>query len=252
MRTCRWSRRNNRQQEHQCYPTGLALGSQSSCSASRQCCCGSPRALWCLALSGKMGTAAGLVCRWWPARICALVPRRTDRGTACLQPRLVVRSRCAPSRSSLERQGVVASRSCARRHTSGHRGATRDQRVYLAPLSAHPPFVNVAPLAPSQYYILLLRLPFFAANIVGEELWWRGFIQPGQEAVFGSATWIVQGLLHGAFHFSFGLGLIFVLLPAFFAIPWAVQRTRNTSVGMVIHGGINGSSSRSLELKLSQ
>jgi membrane protease YdiL (CAAX protease family) len=83
-------------------------------------------------------------------------------------------------------------------------------------------------------------VPFFAANIVGEELWWRGFIQPRREPVFGPTTWIVQGLLHWAFHFSFGLGVMFVLLPAVFTIPWSVQRTGNTSVGIVVHAGING------------
>jgi len=41
-------------------------------------------------------------------------------------------------------------------------------------------------------------------NIAGEELWWRGFIQPRQEPVFCQGTWFVQGLLHGLFHFSFG------------------------------------------------
>jgi membrane protease YdiL (CAAX protease family) len=107
-------------------------------------------------------------------------------------------------------------------------------------LSPHPPFMTVQPLAPGQYYLLALWLPFFALNIIGEELWWRGFIQPRQEPAFGRATWIVQGILHGAFHFSFGLGVMFVLWPAVFSIPWAVQRTRNTSVGMVIHAGING------------
>ena len=107
-------------------------------------------------------------------------------------------------------------------------------------LPAHPPFMTVQPLTAAQYYLLALWLPFFALNIIGEELWWRGFIQPRQEPVFGRATWIVQGVLHGAFHFSFGLGVMFVLWPAVFSIPWAVQRSRNTSVGMVVHAGING------------
>jgi membrane protease YdiL (CAAX protease family) len=107
-------------------------------------------------------------------------------------------------------------------------------------LAPHPPFMTVEPLRPAQYYLLALWLPFFAVNIIGEELWWRGFIQPRQEPVFGAGTWVVQGLLHGAFHFSFGLGVMFILWPALFVIPWAVQRSRNTSVGMVIHAGING------------
>jgi hypothetical protein len=31
-----------------------------------------------------------------------------------------------------------------------------------------------------------------------------------------------------------------VLWPAVFSLPWAVQRSRNTSVGIVIHAGVNG------------
>jgi membrane protease YdiL (CAAX protease family) len=107
-------------------------------------------------------------------------------------------------------------------------------------LPPHPPFLTVRPLGSGQYYLLALWLPFFAANIIGEELWWRGFIQPRQEPIFRNGTWIVQGLLHGALHFSFGLGVLFILWPVVFSIPWAVQRTRNTSVGMVIHAGVNG------------
>jgi membrane protease YdiL (CAAX protease family) len=107
-------------------------------------------------------------------------------------------------------------------------------------LPPHPPFLTASALEPAHYYILLLWVPFFAVNIIGEELWWRGFIQPRQEPVFGRFTWIIQGVLHAGFHFSFGLGLILILLPTVFAIPWAVQRSRNTSVGIVLHGAING------------
>jgi membrane protease YdiL (CAAX protease family) len=108
-------------------------------------------------------------------------------------------------------------------------------------LPPHPPFMPVRPLEPGQYYLLALWLPFFALNIVGEEFWWRGFIQRRQEPVFGDATWILQGFLHALFHISFGLGVIFLLIPVLFVIPWAVQRTRNTTVGLVLHAGINGS-----------
>jgi membrane protease YdiL (CAAX protease family) len=109
---------------------------------------------------------------------------------------------------------------------------------------------TVQPLVAAQHYLLALWLPFFATNIIGEELWWRGFIQPRQEPIFGGATWIVQGLLHAAFHFSFGPGVMFVLWPALFSIPWAVQRTRNTSVGMVVHAAINGPAFLALTLGL--
>lgn len=107
-------------------------------------------------------------------------------------------------------------------------------------LPPHPPFMEVKPLAAAQWYVFLAWVPFFFANIVGEELWWRGIIQTRQEPVFGPATWLVQGTLHFLFHLSFGLGILLVVWPITFAIPWAVQRTRNTSVGIVLHAGVNG------------
>lgn len=107
-------------------------------------------------------------------------------------------------------------------------------------LPPHPPFMAVEPITTGKLYLLALWLPFFALNIIGEELWWRGMIQPRQELVFGAWTWIVQGVLHGLFHFSFGLGVMFILLPVLFSIPWAVQRTGNTTVGIIIHAVVNG------------
>jgi hypothetical protein len=38
---------------------------------------------------------------------------------------------------------------------------------------------------------------------------------------------------------SFKLGVMFVLWPVLFSIPWAVQGTRNASVGMAVHAGVN-------------
>ncbi|MGH6866747.1 MAG: hypothetical protein ACREDO_11405 [Methyloceanibacter sp.] len=44
------------------------------------------------------------------------------------------------------------------------------------------PFLRIVPLEPSRLHLLALWLPFFFLNIVGEELWWRGFIQPAAGA----------------------------------------------------------------------
>jgi membrane protease YdiL (CAAX protease family) len=107
-------------------------------------------------------------------------------------------------------------------------------------LPSHPVFMQIEALKPAQFYLLALWVPIFALNIIGEELWWRGFIQTRQGPVFGATTWVLQGLLHLAFHASFGPGIMFVLLPVVFVIPWAVQRTGNTSVGMFLHAAING------------
>ena len=57
----------------------------------------------------------------------------------------------------------------------------------------------------------------------------------------GLLLWVAthQGLLHGAFQHQLRRGC-FVLLPVLFSIPWAVQRSQNTTVGMVVHAGVNG------------
>jgi membrane protease YdiL (CAAX protease family) len=117
-------------------------------------------------------------------------------------------------------------------------------------LPTEPSFMAVHALAPGQYHLLAFWLPFFAVNIIGEELWWRGFIQPRQEPVFGSGTWIVQGLLHAVFHASFGPGLVFILWPVLFSIPWLVQRSANTSAGMVLHAVVNGAGFLAVNLGL--
>jgi membrane protease YdiL (CAAX protease family) len=107
-------------------------------------------------------------------------------------------------------------------------------------LPLYPPFLGAPDGKRVSAVILISWLPFFFLNIVGEELWWRGFIQPRQEPVFGRSTWILQGAMHAGFHISFGWGLLILLLPTVFAIAWAVQRSQNTSVGIAVHGTING------------
>jgi hypothetical protein len=66
-------------------------------------------------------------------------------------------------------------------------------------LPPHPPFMTMQALEPARYYLLALWLPFFVVNIVGEELWWSGFIQPRQEPVFGASTWVIQGFFTAPF-----------------------------------------------------
>jgi membrane protease YdiL (CAAX protease family) len=102
-----------------------------------------------------------------------------------------------------------------------------------------PAFLEVSPLGPGETQILLAWLPFFFFNIVGEELWWRGYIQPRHEAAYGQRAWMVQAVFWALFHVSFGWSLMLVLAPVFVAVPWAVQRTGKTLVGVAIHGGVN-------------
>ncbi len=79
-------------------------------------------------------------------------------------------------------------------------------------------------------------------NIVGEELWWRGYILPRQELSFGRTTWWVHGILWACFHMYKWWGVPAMMITCC-VIPFVAQRTRNTWPGMISHFIINGAGS---------
>lgn len=83
------------------------------------------------------------------------------------------------------------------------------------------------------YYLFGL----FVFNILGEELWWRGYILPRQELAFGANAWIVNGLLWAGFHafYHFHLGILVSYFPTTLAIAFVAQRTRSTWPGVIAH-----------------
>jgi len=83
-------------------------------------------------------------------------------------------------------------------------------------------------------YYLIILLVF---NIGGEELWWRGYIMPRQELVFGKATWIINGFLWACFHLFIHSTLFDLvrMMPTCLALAYVVQRTRNTWTGIIGH-----------------
>jgi membrane protease YdiL (CAAX protease family) len=82
-------------------------------------------------------------------------------------------------------------------------------------------------------------IPLFVSNILGEELCWRGYLLPRQEAALGGMAWLPNGILWCLFHWSFGWPIMVTLLPMTLLLPWIVQRRRNTTVGIVMHGVFN-------------
>jgi membrane protease YdiL (CAAX protease family) len=79
-------------------------------------------------------------------------------------------------------------------------------------------------------------------NIVGEELWWRGYILPRQELVFGKSTWLLHGILWACFH-MFKWWAVPPMMISCCVIPFVAQRTKNTWPGMLSHFLINGAGS---------
>jgi membrane protease YdiL (CAAX protease family) len=75
-------------------------------------------------------------------------------------------------------------------------------------------------------------------NIFGEELLWRGFMLPRQELSYGRWTWLIHGLLWTAWHFFWKWQLI-SLLPFTLGLSFVVQKTRNTTIGIIVHAALN-------------
>ncbi len=105
-----------------------------------------------------------------------------------------------------------------------------------------PNFMAFEPLSKGRYWILLVWLPYWILNILGEEFIWRGVMLPRQELVFGKYTWIIHGFGWGLFHIAFGWKLLITLIPLIFIQSFIVQKTKNSWTGVILHGGLNGPS----------
>ncbi|MFC2168647.1 CPBP family intramembrane glutamic endopeptidase [Acidobacteriota bacterium] len=107
-------------------------------------------------------------------------------------------------------------------------------------LNTTPSFMEFEPFLASERWMLMVWLSMFFFNIVGEELFWRGYILPRQELSNGKYAWIVNSVLWSVFHISFGGELMIIPLPILIVLPYAVYKTKNTLVGIFIHGLLNG------------
>jgi membrane protease YdiL (CAAX protease family) len=114
--------------------------------------------------------------------------------------------------------------------------------LFIGKVQSHPPFMYFAPLTHDRYWILLVWLPYWLLNIMGEEICWRGVILPRQEIIFGRYTWFFHAIFWGIFHIAFGWQLLLTLLPILFIQSYVVHKRRNSWIGVVIHAVINGPS----------
>jgi len=103
-----------------------------------------------------------------------------------------------------------------------------------------PSFMKFEPFQGNERFLLLAWLVMFFFNIFGEELMWRGYILPRQEISLGKSAWLFNALLWVLFHICFGVQLLILLIPILFILPYAVQKTQNTWVGIGIHALVNG------------
>ena len=105
-----------------------------------------------------------------------------------------------------------------------------------------PAFMSFEPLTKGRYWLLLIWFPYWILNILGEEFLWRGVMLPRQEIAFGRYAWLIHGLGWGLFHIAFGWQLLITLIPLLFLQPYIVQKRKNSWIGVIMHGGLNGPS----------
>lgn len=108
------------------------------------------------------------------------------------------------------------------------------------PLQTSPSFMQFEPFTSSEYWLFSVWSVMFLFNILGEELLWRGYILPRQEASLGKNAWMANTAGWMLFHLCFGPSLMILLLPIIVVLPYAVQTTKNTTVGILIHALVNG------------
>jgi membrane protease YdiL (CAAX protease family) len=105
-----------------------------------------------------------------------------------------------------------------------------------------PAFMSFEPLTKGRYWLLFIWFPYWILNILGEEFLWRGVMLPRQEIAFGKKAWVIHGVGWGLFHIAFGWQLLITLVPLIFIQSYIVQKTKNSWVGVLMHGGLNGPS----------
>ena len=134
--------------------------------------------------------------------------------------------------------------------TARYLAATR----LLAPPSFLPAILNPTKAVPGQALTTFMGVPLHGAywvlgvyfifltffNIMGEELWFRGYLLPRQELVWGRHTWLVHGLLWGLFHVPIYPWAIIYLLPTTLTVSFAAQKCQSTWAGFIVHYLGNG------------
>ena len=86
----------------------------------------------------------------------------------------------------------------------------------------------------NNWAFLLTSIVLLILNVLGEELWWRGYILPRQELAFGESTWWIHGLMWTLFHAALWWNLL-NLLPLTMTLVYVAARRHSTTTGIVSH-----------------
>lgn len=96
------------------------------------------------------------------------------------------------------------------------------------------------PLGGQWWLLAVYALFLLVFNLLGEEVWFRGYLLPRQQVVYGQWSWLVHGLLWTLFHLPIYPWYLVYLLPTAFSVSYAAQRTGSSWASYLVHGLGNG------------
>lgn len=99
-----------------------------------------------------------------------------------------------------------------------------------------PPTEYLGVTLEGRWWVLAVYALSLFGNIVGEELWWRGYVLPRQERAFGARAWIVNGVLWVVVFHAFMWWAFPTLLATGLLTPLVAQRLQSTWAAIVVHG----------------
>ncbi|WP_026308554.1 CPBP family intramembrane glutamic endopeptidase [Spirosoma spitsbergense] len=92
-----------------------------------------------------------------------------------------------------------------------------------------------------QWWVLIIYGVFLLVfNLLGEEIWFRGYLLPRQQIQHGRWTWLIHGFLWTLFHLPIYPWYLFYLLPTALTVSYAAQKTGSSWASYLVHGLGNG------------
>ena len=89
-----------------------------------------------------------------------------------------------------------------------------------------------------QWWLILVYAIGWLLNVIGEELWYRGWMLPRQELAFGKHAWLINALMF-TFQHTFQPWNYLAMLPGSLFVVYAAQRRCNTSLSLIWHSVLN-------------
>ena len=104
-------------------------------------------------------------------------------------------------------------------------------KMWIRMMTPDPNYFMEVPMSAWVYVVLIA---FIVLNVLGGELFFRGYIFPRQELAFGKRTWLVHAVLWIIFRSFLPWELASITVVGF-ALSYAVQRTRSTWTSILAH-----------------